>query len=319
MKSLKHLDLNLLFALDALLTEQSITTAARRLHLSPSATSGALARLRDYFEDALLTQIGRRMVRTPLGEVLHESVRDCLLHIQATVELRPCFDPATAHRHFTLMMSDYVSTILMPAVLARIQKQAPEISIELLANETPWEALERGEVDLLILPQNFVSHAHPSEVLFTDDFVCICWRDNPLVGASLSVEQFFELKHVVARIGRERPPTIDTWFFEQYGHARRVEVVAMNFSSLPHLLIGTNRIATVHRRLAALYADALPLRILDSPVPIPPVIEAIQWHRYRELDPARVWLYAHLRAVVSEWASTARNELVADPAMGPAH
>ena len=93
----------------------------------------------------------------------------------------------------------------------------------------------------------------------------------------------------------------------------------MNFSSLPHLLIGTNRIATVHRRLAALYADALPLRILDSPVPMPPVIEAIQWHRYRELDPARAWLYAHLRAVVSEWASTARNELVADPAMGPEH
>jgi LysR family transcriptional regulator, nod-box dependent transcriptional activator len=316
MNSLRNLDLNLLVALDALLKEESITGAGKRLHLSPSATSGALSRLRDYFEDELLTQIGRRMVPTPLGELLRSNVRDCLLHIQATVDLRPGFDPLTSRRRYTLMMSDYVSTVLIPPALARMERQAPGIGIELLANETPWEALERGEVDLLVLPQNFVSREHPSEVLFTDDFVCICWSGNPLVGESLTVDQFFALKHAVAKPGRQRPPTIDTWFFERFGHARQVEVVAMNFSSLPHLLIGTSRIATVHRRLATVYAAALPLRVLEVPVPMPRLVEAIQWHRYRANDPARIWLYEQLRAVVASWPAAAQPESASSAAQG---
>lgn len=314
MNSLHNLDLNLLVALDALLKEQSITGAGKRLHLSPSAASGALARLREYFEDELLTQIGRRMVPTPLGEILRSSVRDCLLHIQATVELRPGFDPATSNRRFTLMMSDYVSTVLMPPVLARIQPLAPGVCIELLANdEQPWQALEHGEVDLLVLPEKFVSREHPAEVLFTDDFVCICWKGNTAVGEQLTIERFFELTHVVARPGRQRPPTIDTWFFERFGHARRVEVVAMNFSSLPHLLVGTQRIATIHRRLAAVYAAALPLRILEVPVQMPPLVEVIQWHRYRDRDPARIWLYEQLAAVVGAWPAVGRAAKATPP------
>src|ERR1700680_2330398 len=89
--NLHRLDLNLLVALDVLLTERSITHAAERLNLSPSATSGALARLRTYFDEELLTQIGRRMAPTPLGESLQASVRDCLLHVQATIDIKPHF------------------------------------------------------------------------------------------------------------------------------------------------------------------------------------------------------------------------------------
>jgi LysR family nod box-dependent transcriptional activator len=302
MNSLHRLDLNLLVALDALLEEQSITAAGKRLHLSPSATSGALARLREYFADELLTQIGRRMVLTPLGEMLRSSVRDCLLHIQATVELRPGFDPSTSTRRFVLMMSDYVATVLMPAVLQSLQQHAPGVTVELLShNERPWETLERGEIDLLVLPEKFVSREHPSQSLFSDDFVCICWSGNTVVGESVTLERFFELTHVVARPGRSRPPTIDAWFFERFGQARRVEVVAMNFGTVPHLLIGTNRIATVHRRLASVFASALPLRVLEPPLPMPPVVEAIQWHRYRDRDPARIWLYEQLKRIAADW------------------
>src|SRR5580658_4699424 len=164
--NLNRLDLNLLVALDVLLSERSITHAAERLNLSPSATSGALARLRVYFDDELLTQIGRRMVPTPLGESLETSVRDCLLHVQATVDIRPQFDPLKSKRNFRLMMSDYVSTVLMPAALRRLQREAPGITIELIGNENePWEALARGEIEFLVLPQNFIRAGHPAEVL----------------------------------------------------------------------------------------------------------------------------------------------------------
>jgi LysR family transcriptional regulator, nod-box dependent transcriptional activator len=298
--NLHRLDLNLLVALDVLLTERSITHAAERLNLSPSATSGALSRLRAYFDDELLTQIGRRMAPTPLGESLQASVRDCLLHVQATIDIRPQFDPLKSKRNFKLMMSDYVSTVLMPAALRRLQSEAPGITIELMANENePWEALSRGEVDFLVLPKHFIREEHPSEVLFEDDYVCVCWSGNPLVGDEISAEQCLQLGHVVARIGTLRPPTIDAWFFERFGNARHVEVIATNFNSVPHLLVGTNRISIMHRKLAMAYGQTLPLRILPSPLVMPTLIEMIQWHKYRDRDPGRTWLLEVLKSSVS--------------------
>ena len=302
--NLHRLDLNLLVALDVLLTERSITRAAERLNLSPSATSGALARLRTYFDDELLTQIGRRMAPTPLGESLQASVRDCLLHVQATIDIKPQFDPQNSKRNFKLMMSDYVSTVLMSAALPRLQAAAPGITIELLGNENePWEALGRGEIDFLVLPKNFIREGHPAEVLFEDEYVCVCWSENPLIGDQISLEQCLKIGHVVARIGTLRPPTIDAWFFERFGNARRVEVIATNFNSVPHLLVGTNRISIMHRRLALAYGKSLPLKILPSPVIMPPLIEMIQWHKYRDRDPGRIWLCEVLKSALESSAA----------------
>ncbi len=96
----EQLDLNLLVALDALLTERSITAAGVRVHLTQSAMSGALSRLREFFNDDLLTQVGRKMVPTPLGESLAEPVRQILLQVKAAINAKPGFDPATSRRHF---------------------------------------------------------------------------------------------------------------------------------------------------------------------------------------------------------------------------
>src|SRR5215468_4155230 len=108
-----QLDLNLLVALDALLVERNITEAGKRVHLTQSAMSGALARLRQYFGDELLVQVGRKMVPTPLGESLIEPVREILIKVKTTIETRPGFDPAASTRRFSLMMSDFCATVLM--------------------------------------------------------------------------------------------------------------------------------------------------------------------------------------------------------------
>ena len=224
---LNALDLNLLVALDALLAEQSITRAAQRLNLSPSATSGALGRLRDYFGDELLARVGRRMVPTPLGEILRGEVRDCLLHIQAAVQARPSFDPAQARRHFRLMMSDYAATVVMPGVLQRLEREAPGLTLELLSTSTqPWDALDRGDIDFLVLPRQFIRDPHPCVALFADDYVCVVSADHPTVGSELTVAQFLALGHVVTRVGTYRPPTVDETYFERFGQVRRIEVIA---------------------------------------------------------------------------------------------
>ena len=97
-----RLDLNLLVALDVLLAEKSITRAARRLNLSQSATSGVLARLREYFKDELLVQVGRTLILTPLAISLADPVRKVLLQIQATIEIKPQFEPSTAANNGSL-------------------------------------------------------------------------------------------------------------------------------------------------------------------------------------------------------------------------
>lgn len=296
-----RLDLNLLVTLDVLLTERSVTRAAQRLNRSASATSEALGRLREFFEDELMTPAGRRMVPTPLGESLAEPLRQSLIQLRATVEARPTFDAGQSHRQFRLMLSDYVSTVLLPGVLRRLQQEAPYITIDLLPHlDEPWAALDRGEFDFLIVPDRFQQEGHPWEMLFRDDYVCAIWADNPLVGEHLSLAQFLELGHVRPSFGKQRAPAIEEWFFARFGHQRRVEVATTTFNSVPQLLVGTHRIATMHRRLAEYYAGHLPLRLLPPPVEMPPLVEVIQWHRYNQLDPGLKWLLGVLKEVAEE-------------------
>jgi LysR family transcriptional regulator, nod-box dependent transcriptional activator len=124
-------DLNLLVALDALLTERNVTRAGNRLNLSQSAMSGALARLRHYFHDELLVPVGRQMALTPVAEGLVEPVRDILVRIRGTLGSKPQFDPLTATRHLSLAVSDYVVDILMADVLRRARHEAPHMTFEL--------------------------------------------------------------------------------------------------------------------------------------------------------------------------------------------
>ncbi len=287
----KGLDLNLLYVLDALLKERSVTRTGERIHLSQSATSGALARLREFFNDELLVQIGHKLVLTPLAEELVEPVRDLLIRAEAIAHKVPVFNPATSRRHFTLVMSDYVTSVLMPEVLEKLECTAPGLTFDLLSNaENAVEALERGEVDLLVMPKQYLASNHPSEDLFDDGYVCVIWSQNKSVGDSLSLEQFLESGHVGVRLGTRQMPVFDEQVFERLGHKRRFEVLTMTFNTVPQLVIGTKRIATIPERLGRRYAHHLPLRLLPTPVELPRLAEMMQWHRYRNEDAAVIWL-----------------------------
>jgi len=295
-----QLDLNLLVALDALLVERNITEAGKRVHLTQSAMSGALSRLREYFGDELLVQVGRKMLPTPLAENLSGPVRDILLKVKETLATSPAFDPSISTRQFSLMMSDYVSTVLMPEVLRRAEAVAPGVRFELISNDSanPFEVLDRADVDFLIMPSPYLSTSHPSELLFQDDYACLVWSGNTQVSDTLPKDQFLQLGHVLLRFGR-RTLGIDDYFLSQLGVKRRIEVIAMNFNSLPQCLVGTRRIATVQRRLAEFYAAHLPLRMVPLPFDIPPLQESMQWHSCFAQDPGSIWLRGLLRSAAA--------------------
>jgi len=308
-----RLDLNLLVALDALLSEKSITRAARRLNLSQSATSGVLARLRDYFKDELLVQVGRNLILTPLAVSLTEPVRNVLLQIQQTIEIKPAFDPATATREFRIFASDFVSTVMLGELGRRISAEAPGISLAISpTTATPAEQLERGEVELVILPRKYMSESQPTERLFDETYTCIVWDGNTLVGDTLSLDQYMALGHVSSRFGTA-VTSFEERFMKDEGYDRRIEVSTTNFTSLPHFVIGTNRIATMHMRLARMLSRYYPIRLVAPPIAIPRLEMCMQWSRFLDGEPSHQWL----RKILLE---IARSEPGTDamPGEGPA-
>lgn len=285
------LDLNLLVALDALLAECSITRAAERLHMSASAMSSALARLREYFDDDLLVQVGRKMEITPRGEVLRDAVRDVLMRIDAGVAARPQFDPAQTDREFRVSISDYSQATLVPHALALAWRQAPMLRFNFVPQvDNPQRALERGEVDLLVIPQGMGSEHHPTESLFNERFTCVVWSDSALARQPLSFEAYTAAGHVVMQPVSPTGYSFESWFVQRYGVTRRVDVHTYSFIAAAQLVLGTDRIATVHRRLALQLQRMLPIALLDPPFPMPEMQQSMQWHKYRSHDPAILWL-----------------------------
>jgi LysR family nod box-dependent transcriptional activator len=289
---LRGLDLNLLVVLDVLLDERNVTRASERLRLSQSGTSTALARLREFFGDQLLVPIGRKMVLTPLSQTLVGPVREILLQAHTLIDATPGFNPETATRRFTIMASDYVATVFLPPVVERLSKEAPGVVIEIVPQGeiTPSEPLERGDVDFLILPEKYIAGEHPAERLFEDVYVCISWAGNADFTGNPDLETYFSMGHVVTRFGAVQGMAFDEWFLERFDRPRRVETVAMNFALVPHLIVGTQRLATTHRRLAEQYANYLPIRVHPLPFDLPATVEMLQWNRFSDRHPATIWL-----------------------------
>jgi DNA-binding transcriptional LysR family regulator len=292
----KRLDLNLLIGLDVLLAECSITRAARRLCLSQSAASGILARLREYFGDELLVQSGRQMAPTPLALSLMEPVRAILLKIQQTVETAVEFRPEATRRHFRVVASDFVSSVVMTHLAAQMTQVAPFVTMEILQpSERSMAQMERGEIDILLMPERYLSRSHPSEVLFSDCFSCIVWNGNTEVGPSLSQDDYLRLGHVATSFGSHQQFAFDEVYFKSIGLNRRIEVVCATFNLLPQFVIGTRRVATLQHQLAQQLARYYPIRVLEPPVAIPRIVECMQWHPSNQHDPAHAWLRSMLR------------------------
>ncbi|WEX91491.1 LysR family transcriptional regulator (plasmid) [Sinorhizobium garamanticum] len=287
----KGLDLNLLVALDALMTERKLTAAARSINLSQPAMSAAIARLRTYFGDDLFTMQGRELIPTPRAEALAPAVRDALLHIQFSIISLETFNPAHSERRFRLVLSDFMILVFFEKVVQRVAREAPAVTFELVAlDDEPDELLRRGDVDFLILPELFMSGAHPRAKLFDETLVCVGCATNKQLSGQLSVETYMSMGHVSANFGRTVKPNIEEWLLGEHGIMRRIELVVPGFTLIPPLLLHTDRIASVPSRLVNYFAKTTPLRTVELPVPVPPFTEAIQWPAVYNSDPASIWM-----------------------------
>jgi len=291
----RNLDLNLLIALDTLLTEKSVTRAAGKLNITQPAMSGALARLREYFEDALVIQVGRNMELTPLAQSLIEPIHDIILRIDSVIATEPVFDPGHSKRHFVITASDYVIEVFLRELLARLHYTAPGITFEFhQSSSRVQDELDSGEVDFVIGPTIDVLPNHPQQMVFEDTYTVIAWAGSTIVGNSLTFDEYTALKHVVFGARRSRP-WFERWFEQTYGDARHIDIAAPSFDLVPILVVDTDRIATIQTRLAKRYLSTLPLKMIPPPVEFPKLVEVLQWNVHRDADPANCWFRAQLR------------------------
>lgn len=296
-----RLDLNQLQVLDSLLTTRSATRVAEQMGLTQPAISGILRRLRDYFGDDLFVQSGRRMQPTPFAEGLGEAVRDMLFKADIVSRMRPEADLATLKRSVRIAVSDFVAAVLLAPVFRTAAVEAPNLRFDLFSimdsRRNYHEDLDRGDVDLLLVPEAFASPGSPSAVILREDFVCIACLGNTTLEGRLDLAAYLAAGHVVLanRPGVALP--YQELQLARMGYSRRIEIAAPSFLTIPEFVIGSQRIATVHAGLAAYFGRRWPIQILPCPAPIPPMVEVMQWHAYHDRDPAIGWLR---RAIVEQ-------------------
>jgi LysR family transcriptional regulator, nod-box dependent transcriptional activator len=306
---LHGLDLNLLVALDALLNERNVTRAADRLHMSQSAASHALSRLRRQLADELLVPVGRRMVPTPFGQVLARQVRELLVQIDATIKARPEFDPRESDRHFVLAASDYATNVLLLEVQRRLDTLAPGVALEILpVIDSSVQALRMGEIDFMVFPDRYRIAELPSATLFTDRLVCIKWRENTTLGARLTVEEFRRQDHVVFQPDPGHVIALDAWLRDHYQLKPAVKLAVPSYGLVPPGVAGTGRIATIPERLARRFEKSLNLSIIEPEFEMPALVEVLQWSPVREQDAGHRWFRDLVLRVAAE---VERGELVA--------
>lgn len=291
---LSGVDLNLLVALDALLTECNVTRAAIRTSVGQPAMSASLARLRKHFDDPLLVKQGRQLVPTPLAESLVGPVRAAIEAVESVMGSRAEFDPTIDERTFTILASDYVTLQLLRPLFAMLATDAPAIRVNVVPIGTDFaEQLQRGHVDLLIMPSAAVGQlSMPQVKLFSDRFVLACDRDNPLVGDTVTPEEFASLPYLSYSVGQLRG--LGESELAEVGIERRVEVRTQSFVITPFLLAGTHLVSLVHERLARRVADYAGIRLLEPPVPLRPIIETMYWNVRQSQDPAHQWLRSRI-------------------------
>ncbi|HEY0712724.1 MAG TPA: LysR family transcriptional regulator [Polyangia bacterium] len=298
--SLRGIDLNLTVVLSALLTERSVTRAARRLGLSQSATSHALARLREVYADPLLVRSGRRLDPTPRAIALRPSLDRALAELAGTIRNEPAFDARTARRSFVIGTADYGQGILVEPLLQRLRREAPGVDLSLNAFPNMVELLDSGSMDLALSPPLELPRGFSSKKLFTDGFMCVVRSGHPIVrGPHLSLSRYLSLPHLLVAPSGSTGSVVDSELARR-GHSRRIVLTVTSFLAAPIVVADSDLISTGPVRLLQRMLKPYRLRGLAPPIPFKRFEIHMLWHSRRDHDPAHIWLRELLTSVCAE-------------------
>ena len=287
--NLNSLDLNLLVALDALLREANVSRAAMRISLSQPAASHALQRLRDLIGDPLLVRNGSRMELTPRALGLRAPLAQALDQVRGLF-LPDAFDAASSDRQFRLMMPDLAVELLVPSLMAKITKAAPNVRIDVVPWRGPaiFPADFARTIDMVISIGNAFKGFH-RQLLYTDSDALAVRRSHRAGKGLNKRDAFLDARHVAVVIRGQNEDLIDTWLRSK-GIERRIALVVPGYIEALHVAARTDLVAFVPRRLISALSRQLSLATVEPPLD-PGIDEQYMFYPTRaQMDPASIWL-----------------------------
>jgi DNA-binding transcriptional LysR family regulator len=309
--NIAKVDLNLLVYLDVLLREGSVTKAANQLSITQPAMSNGLRRLRDLFKDPLLVRTSDGMTPTKRALELKPIIRDVLSKLETTIQPDTDFSPLQSERTFRIMASDYAESTLLLEVIGRLNKQAPNITLDLITpSDVTFHDVEQGKVDMAINRFEELPLSFHQKVVWYDTFSCVVNSHNPIV-KNFNLEQYLNNKHIwVSKTGFGVGVGIDPnevqklgWVdaeLTKIGKKRNIRVFTRHYHVALQLAKAQNFIATLPSKAANMYKDDPEVEILVPPFDIPPIALKMAWSALLQHDAGHIWLRRLITEVGAE-------------------
>jgi DNA-binding transcriptional LysR family regulator len=284
--NLRNFDLNLLVIVDVVLTELSVTQAAKRLNLSQPSVSQAMARAREVFADDLLVREGSAMRLTPVARrIAPELKKFCAAAVN--VFSAPSFDPSTTQLQFTICANDLTEMLVLPPVIAAVDRLAPGCRVSV---KVPPPHLIDATIDLAIIGASVPEGPFLSRELFEEHFLMLARPGHPQMGQRLTPEDYAALQHVlVSPTGQGNTGPVDK-ALEKLGLTRRVALNVTRFTTLPSIIASTDFVAAVPSRFAQRPEVQALCNVSPLPFDSPRFTMKMVWHEKHDADPANVWL-----------------------------
>jgi len=298
--TLGNIDFNLLKVLDALVTERNVTRAGKRLGRSQPAVSNALQRLRHLLGDDLLVRGPGGFVLTPRAEAIRDPLREAIGLMENCLAQEPQFDPAKATGVFRLSTPDRLSIALLPPLLGRLQRLAPNMALQVLTADRK-QALDLLEEDKTDLALGWFDarpdHLH-AEVMLEDQLFCVFRRDHPIMKRSVifDIAAVLSFPHLVVSATGQRTAVFDD-LLVRHGLRRHALVTVTNFTAVPQLLSRSNMIGVFTKLAADVFQKSFKLAKRPVPIDVGSIATNMVWHVRYDRDRKHAWLREQIRAV----------------------
>ena len=303
------LDLNLLVALDALLTEGSVTRAAAKLHLSTPAMSHTLARIRDALGDPMFVRSGRTLVPTPRAQAIRDAVRDIVDQAKVVMSHGHGTDLAQVARNFVVRAPEGIPVVFGATLAVALHAAMPRSALRFIAEgDNDPTALREGRIDLDIGSIQEHGPEIQTEALFDQRLVGAVREDHHLVQSRVTLKRFASALHVaIGQRGTYQGPLDDA--LQSAGHRRFVLLTVPSAYGCLMAAARSELVATVPARLAQNMHSSLGLRIFELPVELPPEQIVQAWHRRFDADAPHHWLRASVKRLLTakQWNRQAQD------------
>src|SRR5215475_9079219 len=287
--NLSAIDLNLFLVLHAVLEERSATRAAARLHVTQSAVSNALARLRELLGDPLVVRSGRGLVPTPRAEELAPLLREATERLALAVDRRG-FVAGDTTRTFTIALADSHQACEVPHLARAFAARMPRATLRVVSTDylAASDGLATGDVDVAFSPEQAMPPGMHSAALFEEQAALVVRRDHPRVRTRMTRELFNTLPHIDVHVVLGRPGTghrVAERGWERARVRRRVVLTVPYFMVAAMAAAETDCVAALPSRMADLCISLLPLKRVRAMFPLPRMNTVMVWHERTHEDP----------------------------------